>query len=303
MTDTSPFKSERGVVDHFRQMRISLADDDNFFGAHRVIPVAHQQLDRMHALHNTLRDRALRDFFHVRTEFADLLGWLHQDSGDYAAAQYWVGRSLDFAHMSGSSINVAFVLARRSQIAGEIGDVNGAVLSAEAALGVLGDTNRRISAIAATYLGYAYALQGDARLSGVSYERARQLLAEHDGDDEPWGRFFNQEYIDVSSAQSFAVLGQHREALATFDISIAALPASFRRDQAVYLAHQARVLAQSGDLDASAEIGANALRINAETGSARGLRELAALNRILQPFDNLAVREFRDMFTRTKTEV
>ncbi len=54
-------ESGGGLVDHFRQMRLTLADNDNLFGARRVIPVAADQLDRMHEFNSGLRGTALKE--------------------------------------------------------------------------------------------------------------------------------------------------------------------------------------------------------------------------------------------------
>lgn len=287
-----PLDSGGGLIDHFRQMRKILADNDNLFGAHRVISVAADQLDRMHKLKDTLSASALPDYFHVQAEFADLLGWLYQDSGGHAAAQYWVGRALEFAHLSGNMESVAFILSRRSQLAADMRDPAAAVLSGEAGIN-LGISNPRITAISATQTAHGYALAGDPYNCEHAYQRARELLAGHPGDDSPWGQFFGTSYIDVYSAQSHSALGNYREAAGEYKAAIKALPLGFRRDQGVYMAYQAHAHAKSGEHDRAAVLGGQALAVNMETGSARGLRELVEMQVTLEQCDSTAARDLR----------
>jgi len=288
--------SGTGFVDHFRQMRRTLADNDNLFGARSVITVAADQLDRMRGFNGNLRAAALRDSFQVQTEFADLLGWLHQDLGDHASAQYWLGRALEFAHMSGSPESVAFILARKSQLSADMRDSIGAVLSGEAGI-KFGSTNSRIAAISATQAAHGHALAGDAYKCEQTYELACELLVGHEGDESPWGQFFGLSYLEVYRAHSHAVLGDWQTAAKNYETAVRTVSPEFRRDRGVYSAHQAHAYAKSGDYDRAAALGVQALAVNTETGSARGMRELLALWTTLTASDSTSARTFCSAMT------
>ncbi len=58
------------------------------------------------------------------------------------------------------------------------------------------------------------------------------------------------------------------------------------------MAHQAHAQAKSGEYDRAAVLGEQALAVNMETGSARGLRELADMQVTLGQSDSTAVRNF-----------
>src|ERR1039458_477848 len=57
-----------------------------------------------------------------------------RDSDNQQAAQYWLDRPLEWSHHAGDDGSVAFILARKSQLAADMGDPAGAVAVAEAAM-------------------------------------------------------------------------------------------------------------------------------------------------------------------------
>lgn len=94
----------------------------------------------------------------MQVQFADLIGWLYQDSGDHQAAQHWLDRALECAHLAGDDNSVAFILARKSQLAADMGDPAEAVAVAEAAV-KLARPRSRIAAAAAVYAAHGHALR------------------------------------------------------------------------------------------------------------------------------------------------
>jgi len=70
----------------------------------------------------------------VQAQFADLYAWLNQDTGNHREAQYWLDRALDWSQMAEHPESVAFILARKSQVVGELNDETDAVDVAEMAI-------------------------------------------------------------------------------------------------------------------------------------------------------------------------
>lgn len=270
-------------IEHFQQVRKALADSDNLFGPNMVIPTAREQINTMQELRQSRRGGELRRLLRVQAEFADLLGWLHQDKGEHHAAQFWLDRALEWSYSSGDQESAVFILARKSQLAGDMKDGAETVGLAEAALSMAGPRSR-IAAIATTYAAHGYALQSEAANSNRAYERARELLADADSDETPWGQFFDDAYIGVQQAQSWTVLGEYRAAAEQYRSAIAALPTGFRRDQGVYLAREALAYANAHDAEKAADIGLNALTIGVDTGSRRVLDELVQVGNELGPW-------------------
>jgi hypothetical protein len=110
----------------------------------------------------------------VRAEYAEFAGWLHQEAGDFQRAQFWLDRALEWVHATGDQEMATFVMARKSQLAGDMRDRSGAVDLAEAAAAMARDRSR-LQATAATCEAYGHALagQGTASLRALDHAHDR----------------------------------------------------------------------------------------------------------------------------------
>jgi hypothetical protein len=122
-------------AERFVLARKALRDADNLFGPRDVIPPATRQAAVIGQAWRAARGADRQELLQPQIQFADLLGWLHQDCGDYTAARYWLDRALEWSHISGDRYSVAFILARKSQLAGDMRDPAEAVAVADAAAG------------------------------------------------------------------------------------------------------------------------------------------------------------------------
>jgi hypothetical protein len=284
--DVNPLK-------HFIEMKKVLMDSDNFFGPVRVISTVQQQIEIMQHLRDRWRGEDRRRLLKVQTQYADLLGWLYEDSGDFQTSRRWVDRSLEWSHMARDTQTTAFVLARRSQLAADMGNAADAIDAAEAAQAVVRPATR-IAAIAATFAGHGHALSGDADSSSRAYDRARKELSRTANDDSAYGLFFNEGYLDVQRARSLTALGRFLPAAEVFQTAIEGLPEGYWRDRGVYLAWQARAFAGGQEPEQAADLGLKALTVACETGSARIVSELAHLDGLLVQWSVVPkVEEFR----------
>lgn len=275
-------------VDHFRQMKRVLMDSDNMFGPTRVISTVQQQISIMEGLRPSWRGEDHRALVSVQTQFADLLGWLYQDSGDYANARYWIDRSLEWSHVAREPITTAFTLVRRSQLAADMGHATDAVDAAEAALGMVAHQDSpRISGIAATFAAHGHALRGDNSASAHAYDQARETLPHLHADSSAYALHFDQSYLNVYEGHSMAALEKHTTAASIFESAIANLPTNYHRDQAVYRTWQALAHAGAEDVEQAADLGLKALSITNETDSTRARNELAQLDSKLAPWSDV----------------
>jgi len=108
-------------AERFLLARRALRDNDNLFGPRDVIPLAVRQLQIMHHVADGLRGAERYELLLPQIQFADLLGWLYQDSCDYAAARHWFDRALEWAHLLGDHSCVTFILCRKTQLACDTG--------------------------------------------------------------------------------------------------------------------------------------------------------------------------------------
>jgi tetratricopeptide (TPR) repeat protein len=298
--DGSPFE-------RFETMRKVLMDCDNLFGPMQVMQLAHEQIMMMDGLRKNMRGSDHHHLLSVEVQFADLLSWLYQDSGNYRNAQYWLGRALDWSHISDDAGTVAFILARKSQLAGQFRDGVEAVEVADAAMRSIPE-NDRSAVIAITYAAHGYALRDDKKSCLRAYDRAHELLGEIDAENASWyGNFLSRAYVEVQRAHSLSVFGDYGKAAEAFQVALDALPDSYYRDRGVYLARKANAhtgAARAGQDDAeehaaiAAKSGLEALAIGIETRSGRIHSELIQVGQDLTQWHRLpAVEEFSAAMT------
>ncbi|MGH3427762.1 MAG: hypothetical protein ACRDQZ_09380, partial [Mycobacteriales bacterium] len=288
-------------VEHFQQMRKVLVDNDNTFGARTVVLLVQEQINILQRLRQSCQGADRQELLHVQTQFAELCGWLHQDSGDYHAAAYWSGRALEWAHMCGDHDAIAYILARKSHLAADMGDPAEAVDAAEAALTMVPRASARVVAIATTFAAQGHALKGDRTNCERSCDAAQSLLAQREADpDSPWARIVDHSYIEVYRARSLTFLGEYGAAIDSFRNGISSLPPGFRRDRGVYLAREAVAHVGHGDVEQASAVGLQALAIGAETASARIIGELTHLDAALGKFpSSTGAVDFHDAMNST----
>ncbi|MFE5768706.1 helix-turn-helix domain-containing protein [Streptomyces sp. NPDC056485] len=282
-------------IELLQATRRVLIDNDNLFGPHRVIPTVQQQIAAIKALRADRRGTDRRQLLQLQTQYSELCGWLYQDLGDFRAAQHWMREALEASHMAGDDELTTYILARRSQLAGDMNDPIEAVDVAEAAENRAAPRSR-LAAVAATYGAHGHALRNDKLMAQRAYEHARELHASMDPDpSSAWGVWLDSAYIDVQRAHSLAALGDHHGAAAGFRNAISRLPAGFHRDRGVYLGREAVSLARAGEAEQAASVGLQALAIAKETGSDRISRELAQLDGVLDQWRTVpGVSDFKN---------
>ncbi|OLL74341.1 putative C1 regulatory protein [Pseudonocardia sp. Ae356_Ps1] len=276
---------------HFQAAHRLLIDTDNMLGAANALPGVHEQLRSLHSIRQTAQGQDGQDLVNMQARFAELAGWLCQDLGDFEQARYWLDRALEWSYPAGDPELTAYVLARKSQLAGDMGDALGAVDLAHAAARQA--PNERIVAVAQTYAAHGHALGGSPDATEASYDGARSTAERFDG-QSPWGVWLDDSYIDVHRAHSLSTLGRHDAAVETFRAAIAALPAGFHRDRGVYLAREALAHAGAHDTAAATQAGLQALAIARDTRSGRTATELRQLDTALADQGGQHAAAFRD---------
>jgi transcriptional regulator with XRE-family HTH domain/tetratricopeptide (TPR) repeat protein len=281
--------------DRFYKMRKVLRDADNLFGPERVKPLVHEQIGLIRQLSASAKGQDRTRLLQVQAQFADLYAWLQQDTGYHQEAQFWLDRALDWAQIADNTEAVSFILARKSQLAGELNDATDAIDVAEIAIRRAQSHHWRAATVAATYGAHGNALLGDKSACERGYERAVEMLAQVQPEPETqYGLFLNRAYIDVQRAHSLAVLGENIAAAEAFGHAIDSLPDGYHRDRGIYYVRKALAHASGEEPEQAADTGLHALAIGAETNSARIITGLARLNRTLSKWNTVArVAEFR----------
>ncbi|QKW20573.1 helix-turn-helix transcriptional regulator [Kitasatospora sp. NA04385] len=293
--DTFPeLTSDRHPVESLAALRRSLVECDNVVGPRDVVATAHEHVRLVQRLRTQADGRDRLELLRTLAEYAEFCSWLHQDSGDHQAAQYWADRAVDWANACGDHDLTTYITARKAQLAGDMLSGADAVDLADYAQR-LARPGTRLSAMAAVYGAHGQALLGDGRAAQHTFDRALDLLADPADSDTGRGRWLSAGYVEAQRARALALLGHHREAAAGYEQAIRALPFTFRRDRGVYLARLARSQVAAVGPEQAAATGRAAAAIGAATGSGRILTELAALDELLRPRQSLPeVQHFRD---------
>lgn len=284
------------AAEHLRQVRRNLIDSDNLMGPRHVIPALQEQVHLIQHIRQNLRGGDGRDLLHLQAEYAELLGWCNQDLGDFRAAEHWMKQALEWSMMSGDSDMTAFFLARKSQLAGDMGNPLEAI-----DLGTAAERHAhpgsRVAIVAKTFAAFGHALRderGDE--SQRELDEARELLSALDPDaDTPWGVWLDESYIEVQRGRCLTESGRPQDAAEVYQAAIRGLPDGYHRDRGVYLARQGVAQAGARQPEQAAETGLQALAIGESTESGRIITELAHLDNALHLWRHLPmVADFRE---------
>jgi hypothetical protein len=281
-------------LDHFRQLKRVLVDQDSLLGPRTVIPIVQQQIRVIGQLRNSGGTDTV-GLLDMQTSYAEFAGWLHQDSGDFAAAEYWTDRAFQWSMASGDDVMAAYILNRKAHLSGDGGDGAETVMLAAAAVRMAhGDTP--IDALASMRAAHGHALLGDRGAAEDAYDAALESLNEPDSDpDLPWSGWFDHSYVKVHRARSLSTPGEYSSAVDQFTDVLDTLPPQCARDRSVCLVRAAMAHAGNDDVEHAAGLGMEAISLGQGSGSGRLSRELRQLDHALSAWSRQpAVLEFRD---------
>lgn len=290
--------AEINPIETLRQLRRALIDADNLLGPGGVLPAVHGQIQVIRQLRAGCRGADRQAFLTMQAEYAEFAGWLHQDARDFQAAGFWLDRALEWSHAAGDPEMATYVMARKSQLAGDMSDATSAIDLATAA-GSMARKGSRLKATAATYGAHGYALAGQRTACLRAIDEAREMTGRLDDHPEsPWATWLDGAYIDVQRGRCLSALGDHAKAATVFQQAIRDLPTAFRRDRGVYLAREALAHAGAREPEQAAGVGMQAVAIAHDTQSGRVIDELARVGTSLAPWAALpAVAGFQDALT------
>ncbi|WP_051023345.1 helix-turn-helix domain-containing protein [Nocardia pneumoniae] len=280
-------------LDHFRQLKRVLVDQDSLLGPRTVIPIVQQQIQVMSQLRRTAGTDTL-GLLRMQTNYAEFAGWLYHDSGDYDAAEYWTDRALQWSIAANDPMMSSYILNRKAHLAGDIGDGSETVALSAAAVRTA-PPETPIGALANMRAAHGHALLGDRPATEHAYETALEELDNPDNDpDSPWAGWLKPSYIQVHRARSLNTLGDFHSAASQFDEVLNTLPPQFARDRAVYMLRAAMAYTGAGEVDHAAQLGIQAISVGHASGSGRFAQELQQLDSALAAWDKQrTVAEFR----------
>ncbi|MFF9848224.1 tetratricopeptide repeat protein [Streptomyces litmocidini] len=273
-------KATPEAIEYLKSVFVQHIQAEPVVGPRFLVPAVQSQMPLIEELckeaQGPLRNEAIR----VGARYSELLGWLHQDSGDSQSAMLWTNRALDYASELDDPTLSAYIFQRRSNIAAEAGQAGYAVGLANTALKQAQKLPPDVHAVALRARAYSEALLGHPDDSARALEEAR-TFADREIDPAGLAPYCSVSYIDMEAATCALQLRRPEEALRTLEASLTRWPAGQQRDRGLALARLATAYAQLEDVEGAYGAASEAAAIAQSTGSARILAELLRLQPLL----------------------
>jgi hypothetical protein len=205
------------------------------------------------------------------------------DLGRPSEAEPYYQTALGAAEGAGDRALQAVVLGNQSFIPRNSGDFDGALYLVAQAKALAKDQPTIQSwATALEAMTHLWARQPAKSLA--SMEEAEALLEHAQPDDRPgWFDYYDPSRLAGFKGLMRIRLGDPEAAQRILDQAIDALPADAAKQRACYLADQATVYANAGEVDRACQLGVEALQILTEVEYATGVQRVRDLRATLRP--------------------
>ncbi|MFG2293383.1 hypothetical protein [Streptomyces sp. NPDC048603] len=277
---TASPKATPEAVAYLQSVFVQHVHAEPVVGPRFLVPAVQSQMPLIEELCKEAQGPLRDDVIRVGARYSELLGWLHQDTGDSQSAMLWTNRALDYASELDDPSLSAYAFQRRSNIAAEAGQAGYAVGLANAALKQAEKLPPDVRAVALRARAYSQALLGHADDSARALDEAR-TFADRDTDPAGLAPYCSVSYIDMEAATCALQLHRPEEAVRTLEASLTRWPAEQQRDRGLALARLATAYAQLEDVEGAYGAASQAAAIAQSTGSARILAELLRLQPLL----------------------
>ncbi|MGW4720926.1 helix-turn-helix domain-containing protein [Nocardia sp. NPDC004260] len=262
---------------------------DQLAGPHDLVGVARNDLTFIDQRLAASRDGSIgrRRLQYAAGRYAELLGWLQQDSGDLEAAESWSKIALTHAKATNDVQFHAYVLMRSSNIASDAGKFSNAAYFIDEALlraDTLTSQQRAVLLRQQANVFAARARSGeraDVMACVDALTRAAEAAAEPAEDPDDLAGYCSPAYVAMEAAQCWIELGHPEEALVISEQRMSDWSAYGRRDLGMGLARLSNAHAGVGSWSEAVEVAGYAAGIVADTGSHRTLNQLRATATVL----------------------
>ncbi|ANW20482.1 Twin-arginine translocation pathway signal [Streptomyces clavuligerus] len=287
------------LVTYFQEQLEGHYRADMLLGPHDLIGTVSAQYQLIDKLVRSAKGEIRSGLLRVGAAYAALVGWLYQDAGDMAGASFWRGVTQEMAIRSRDLHLIGYSLVNQAQVRTDLKDGQAAVDLCEAALENADRLTPKVRVMAIQQCAHGASLMGDRSAVDRLIDEADRILPRVD-DDLPWGNACRRTpaYLEVQRATCYGQLGLGAEAMGLWNQVLAVVPQAARRDRGVYLARHATAAAVAGEPDQALEIARQVTVIAAETRSARMIRELSTLERVMRPWHDATIgRELIEVLT------
>lgn len=281
---SDPAHVDGEVLGYFQRVLGEYYKADKMLGPRRLTGPVLAQIDVLDDLRRGVRPPFTDPLLKTLAQYAEMAGWLLQDSGDLDAAASWSRRAGEWAQCAGDTNMTAYMLVRQANIAALSGDHAAVVQLAGAARRTPGRLDPKLTALALQQQARGHAQLGEQHDCFTLLGEAIATLQEHSQVSTPDVPVYLHHYdlptLHEQSAACYQAAGQAGTAVTILEDTIAATSPALTRDRGHLTAKLAVAITHTThpDPDRAATLGLRALTTARATGSARILRELHTLD-------------------------
>jgi transcriptional regulator with XRE-family HTH domain len=288
--DLGPGRVTPELLAFLRHQLEDYARADNLLGPAVVLPEVLARMERMERQLVDVEVDLRGDLVELCGRYAEAAGWLYQDLGDLATAQFWSDRALDYAEETGDPNQRSYVLMRKSNIATDAQQPGRALSLAHAALREADRLTPRFRAVALRQQALASALAREETAVSRAVEDSLGFLADPVG--EPDGEllaYCTPAYVLMEAGACWTQLDRARKATASLEEAMARWEGPYVRDRGLCLARLGLAYLTTRQVEEACAAAGHAAEIARTTGSVRIGRTLGQLSRRLAPYREMAV--------------
>lgn len=238
-------------------------------GPHALLPIVEAHVRMIEELHRAGDDRTRQKFRNVHARYAEFLGWLHQDAGNFRQATDWSNIAFVLAHELDDARLKSYIRMRQSNLAGDLGAARSVLELAEQARRHAYSSMPRLCALALRQQARGHARLGRAEACARSIEMAAEFVEGAGDADTDLAGYCTAEYIAVEAADCWMEIGRTDSAIESLETALPRWQLANRRDFGRGLALLACAQARTEQHDEALTTARQALVIAAETGSER----------------------------------
>ena len=251
---------------------------DHAMGSRMVIDVVREQTRQAEQWTRDARGSVRDPLLRIVSRYAEFCGWVHQDQGDYAAADEWTRRAVEMAQELGDARLIAYGLMRRSNVATESGRAADGLHLAEAALRQRYPVDAQLTALALRQKATAHAMRAEVIDCRTTVERGIAAAEHGVGSTPTETSYCTVPYMAMESGQALLVAGDPHSAVQLLSSAVADWPVIAQdRDRGLCLARLAHAYIDAGQAEAACATAHDAV---VSLDAARSARTEASLRRL-----------------------
>jgi transcriptional regulator with XRE-family HTH domain len=260
-------------------IRRLLNESDNWLGPGSLLPTVHKVYELTDRARRNTKGELRQRLLQVAALYAEFAGWLLQESGDLPGARAWTEQALQQAHAVDDNDLTAYSFVRLGQLA-EIDRDDDRVIGMGRAAQRCGELTPQVQALALQQEARGHAIAGNETSCLTRFDEAHSLIKgvrPRWTDEYEVGFFFEETRLNAQRAACLLELGRPRDAIATYQQTLANGELVCRWERGVHLAKLAQAHAVNGEPEQATTVAFQALELSQATGTRAIMEELRRL--------------------------